>query len=76
MKNIFSFRTSRARMLLLFIVDILAITFDTYVALAIRFKLDNFYYGIVPQEYMQSVNKYVNHQCSDYPYNFSCVKSV
>lgn len=59
MKNIFSFRTSRARMLLLFIVDILAITFDTYVALAIRFKLDNFYYGIVPQEYMQSVNKYV-----------------
>lgn len=59
MKNIFNFRTSRARMILLFIVDILTIIFDTYIALVIRFKLDNFYYGIVPSEYMQSVNKYI-----------------
>ncbi len=43
MKNIFSLKTSRARMIFLFIVDILTIIFDTYVALIIRFKLDNFY---------------------------------
>lgn len=59
MKNIFDLRTSRARMLLLFFVDIFMIVLDTYLALIIRFKIDNFYYGIVPSEYMQSINRYV-----------------
>lgn len=59
MKNMFSLKTSRARMILLFIVDIAAIIFDSYLALIIRFKLDNVYYNSVPQEYMTSVNSYI-----------------
>lgn len=59
MKNIFSLKTSRTRMILLFIVDILTIIFDSYFALIIRFKLDNVYYGWVPAEYMASVRAYV-----------------
>ena len=57
--GIFNLKTSRSRMILLFLVDILTIVFDTYCALIIRFKLDNFYYGIVPEGYMASVNSYV-----------------
>ena len=56
MKNIFSLKTSRARMALLFIVDILTIIFDSYLALIIRFKID---YSWVPEEYMSSVDSYV-----------------
>ncbi|RGT72533.1 polysaccharide biosynthesis protein [Ruminococcus sp. AF18-22] len=46
-------------MILLFIVDILTIIFDTYAALIIRFKLDNVYSGWVPAEYMASIRAYV-----------------
>lgn len=59
MMSIFNLRTSRSRMILLFIVDIFTIVFDTYVSLIIRFKLDNLYYGHVPEGYMLSVNSYV-----------------
>lgn len=59
MKNIFSLKTSRARMIVLFIVDILMILADTYVSLIIRFKIDNMYMGQVPAGYMASVNSYV-----------------
>ncbi len=59
MKNILSLKTSRTRMILLFIVDILTIIFDTYAALIIRFKLDNVYSGWVPEEYMASIKAYV-----------------
>lgn len=59
MKNIFSLKTSRARMVLLFIVDIAAIIFDSYLSLIIRFKVDNVYYSSVPKEYMTSVNSYI-----------------
>lgn len=59
MKNILSLKTSRTRMILLFIVDILMIIFDTYAALIIRFKLDNVYSGWVPEEYMASIKAYV-----------------
>ena len=43
-------------MALLFIVDILTIIFDSYLALIIRFKID---YSWVPEEYMSSVDSYV-----------------
>lgn len=46
-------------MILLFIVDILAIAFDTYFALIIRFKIDNLYSGYVPEGYMISIKSYV-----------------
>ena len=36
MKNIFSLKTSRARMILLFLVDIVTIIFDAYISLIIR----------------------------------------
>lgn len=56
MKNIFSLKTSRSRMILLFLVDILTIVFNSYMALIIRFKID---YSWVPEEYMNSVSSYV-----------------
>ena len=59
MKNIFSLKTSRARMALLFIVDIITIVFDAYFSLIIRFKIDNVYYNQVPEGYMASVNSYI-----------------
>ena len=59
MKNLFSLKTSRTRMILLFIVDIITIVIDTYISMIIRFKLDNFYYDHVPVEYMHSVHIYV-----------------
>ena len=59
MKNLLSLKTSRARMILLFIVDIITIVIDTYISMIIRFKLDNFYYGQVPEGYMHSVHTYV-----------------
>lgn len=46
-------------MILLFIVDIITIVIDTYISMIIRFKLDNFYYGQVPEGYMHSVHTYV-----------------
>lgn len=59
MKNIFSLKTSRARMILLFLVDIITIVFDAYISLIIRFKVDNVYYNQVPEEYMTSLNSYI-----------------
>lgn len=59
MKNIFSLKTSRARMILLFLVDIATIIFDAYISLIIRFKVDNVYYNQVPGEYMTSLNSYI-----------------
>lgn len=59
MKNIFSLKTSRARMILLFLVDIVTIIFDAYISLIIRFKVDNVYYNQVPGEYMTSLNSYI-----------------
>ena len=56
MKNIFNLKTSRARMVLLFIVDILTIIFDAYLALIVRFRID---YMWVPEEYMDSVDSYI-----------------
>ena len=59
MKNIFNLKTSRARMILLFLVDIVTIIFDAYISLIIRFKVDNVYYNQVPGEYMTSLNSYI-----------------
>lgn len=56
MKELFSLQTSRTRMLLLLIADIIAIIFDAYAAIIIRFQLD---YSWVPPEYMHSVHSYV-----------------
>lgn len=59
MKNIFSLKTSRARMVLLLLVDIITIVFDAYISLIIRFRVDNMYYNQVPEEYMTSLNSYI-----------------
>lgn len=56
MKDILNLKTSRTRMLILCVVDILTIILDSYLALIIRFKID---YSWVPPEYMSSVHSYV-----------------
>lgn len=56
MRELFSLKTSKTRMVLLLLVDILAIAFDAYLAIIIRFQLD---YSWVPPEYMSSVHSYV-----------------
>lgn len=56
MRELFSLRTSKTRMLLLLLVDIITIIFDVYLAIVIRFQLD---YSYVPPNYMDSVHRYV-----------------
>ena len=40
MKNIFSLKTSKSRMILLFIVDVITIIVNSYLALIVRYKMD------------------------------------
>ena len=49
-------QNSRSRMIALFIVDILSVILDSYLAIILRFKLDNIW---VPAEYMYSVESYM-----------------
>ena len=49
-------QNSRSRMIALFIVDMLTVVFDSYLAIILRFKLDNIW---VPEEYMSSVEHYM-----------------
>ena len=59
MKKTWGLQNSRSRMIALFIVDILSVILDSYLAIILRFKLDNIW---VPAEYMYSVELY-GHQC-------------
>ena len=56
MKNIFSLRTSRARMILLCVVDILTIIIDCYLSLVMRFEWS---LRLIPAEYMNSMKQYL-----------------
>ena len=56
MKNIFSLKTSKSRMILLFIVDVITIIVDSYLALIVRYKMDG---NTVPVEDLASVNTYL-----------------
>lgn len=49
-------QNSRSRMIALFIVDMLTVVLDSYLAIILRFKLDNIW---VPEEYMSSVEHYM-----------------
>ena len=56
MKNIFNLKTSKSRMILLFIVDVITIIVDSYLALVVRYKMDG---NTVPVEDLTSVNTYL-----------------
>ena len=56
MKNIFSLKTSKSRMILLFIVDVITIIVNCYLALIVRYKMDG---NTVPVEDLASVNTYL-----------------
>lgn len=56
MKKTWGLQNSRSRMIALFIVDILSVIMDSYLAIILRFKLDNIW---VPAEYMYSVESYM-----------------
>ena len=56
MKNIFSLKTSKSRMILLFIVDVITIIMNSYLALIVRYKMDG---NTVPVEDLTSVNTYL-----------------
>lgn len=56
MKRNWGLQSSRGRMIALFIVDILSVIIDSYLAIILRFKLDGIW---VPEEYMNSVEQYM-----------------
>lgn len=56
MKNIFNLKTSKSRMILLFIVDVITIIVNSYLALIVRYKMDG---NTVPVEDLASVNTYL-----------------
>ena len=56
MKKNWGLQSSKGRMIVLFIVDILSIVIDAYLAIILRFKLDGIW---VPEEYMNSVEHYM-----------------
>lgn len=56
MKKGWGLQNSRSRMIALFIVDMLTVVLDSYLAIILRFKLDNIW---VPEEYMSSVEYYM-----------------
>lgn len=56
MKNLINLKTSRVRMILLCIVDIVTIIINTNLSLIIRFKIDS---GWVPAEYYASAHAYL-----------------
>ena len=56
MKKGWGLQNSRSRMIALFIVDMLTVVLDSYLAIILRFKLDNIW---VPAEYMYSVESYM-----------------
>lgn len=56
MKKGWGLQNSRIRMIALFIVDMLTVVLDSYLAIILRFKLDNIW---VPEEYMSSVEHYM-----------------
>lgn len=56
MKKGWGLQNSRSRMIALFIVDMLTVVLDSYLAIILRFKLDNIW---VPEEYMNSVEHYL-----------------
>lgn len=56
MKKNWGLQSSKGRMIVLFIVDILSIIIDAYLAIILRFKLDGIW---VPEEYMNSVEHYM-----------------
>ena len=59
MKKIWGLQNSRGRMIALFIVDILSVILDSYLAIILRFKLDYLGTGRV---YVQCRELY-GHQC-------------
>ena len=56
MKKGWGLQNSRSRMIALLIVDMLTVVLDSYLAIILRFKLDNIW---VPEEYMSSVEHYM-----------------
>lgn len=56
MKKGWGLQNSRSRMIALFIVDMLTVVLDSYLAIILRFKLDNIW---VPEEYMSTVEHYM-----------------
>ena len=56
MKNIINWRSSRTRMFMLFIVDVLTIFVNAYLSLIIRHEL---HYSWIPQEYINSIKSYM-----------------
>lgn len=56
MKKGWGLQNSSSRMIALFIVDMLTVVLDSYLAIILRFKLDNIW---VPEEYMSSVEHYM-----------------
>ena len=56
MKKGWGLHNSRSRKIALFIVDMFTVVLDSYLAIILRFKLDNIW---VPEEYMSSVEHYM-----------------
>ena len=56
MKKIINFRSSRTRMFMLGIVDILTIIMNAYLALIVRHEL---HYSWIPTEYIESIQSYM-----------------
>ncbi len=56
MSKMINFRSSRVRMFLLAIVDILTIVLNSYLALIVRYEL---HYSWIPLEYLQSIQLYM-----------------
>ena len=56
MKKGWGLQSSKGRMIALFIVDMLSVIIDSYLAIILRFKLDGIW---VPEEYMNSVECYM-----------------
>ncbi len=56
MKKIINFRSSRTRMFLLAIVDMITVVLNAYLALIVRYEL---HYSWIPQEYIHSISVYM-----------------
>ncbi len=56
MGNIINWRSSKTRMFMLFIVDVLTIIANAYLSLIIRHEL---HYSWIPQEYINSIQSYM-----------------
>ncbi len=56
MRELFDFRSSKCRMLILAVVDICTIVFNSFVALLVRHEFQR---SLIPENYLESISSYV-----------------